>query len=117
MNRFSIASGIVWPWNISNHRRILLGLVSLVVFVAAWIQYDQASPRTENGTLPTNPPSPYLRFHPNSDPIAKVILIHGLNGNKQFMQPFGMALAEAGFEVYAFDLRVMVILPLHLLST
>ena len=37
-------------------------------------------------------------------PTGTAILVHGLNSNKEFMQSFGMALAESGFDVYAFDL-------------
>ncbi len=83
---------------------LALSLACLAVFLFAWLQYQRASPGAETGILPINPATPYIRFSPDSSPAATVILVHGLNSNKEFMQSFGMALAESGFQVYAFDL-------------
>ena len=63
-----------------------------------------ATPDTVTGVFPIDPATPYARFVPPSSPIATAILIHGLNSNKEFMQTFGMALADAGLETYAIDL-------------
>ena len=101
---FSIASRAVHPRNAPNHRMLAFSLACLAVFLFAWLQYARVSPSTERGILPINPATPYIRFSPDSAPAGTVILVHGLNSNKEFMQSFGMALAESGFQVYAFDL-------------
>ena len=92
------------PWNVANRRTLAVSLACLVVFLFAGLQYHLARPSAERGILPIKPATPYVRFAPDSVPIGTVILIHGLNSNKEFMQSFGMALAESGFEVYALDL-------------
>ena len=61
-------------------------------------------PAFERGVLPLDPATPYIRFTPDSPPIATAVLVHGLNSNKEIMQTFAMALADAGVETYAIDL-------------
>ena len=101
---FSIASSVVPHWNVTKRHILAVILTCLLVFLLACLQYDRQSPHAERGILPINPATPYVRFTPDLVPTGTVILVHGLNSNKEFMQSFGMALAESGFEVYAFDL-------------
>jgi pimeloyl-ACP methyl ester carboxylesterase len=54
--------------------------------------------------LPIDPPTPFFRLKPSGESHGKVLVVHGLNANKNFMQLFSAALADAGFEVYAIDL-------------
>ena len=49
-------------------------------------------------------PHPYLRYPAKTDTPGKVLVVHGLNSSKEFMQVFASALAEGGSEVYAIDL-------------
>ncbi len=93
--RNSIASPVVRLW---------VSLWCLGAFLIGSWQLDRASPTTNSGVLPIEPPTPYLHFLPDSDPIDEVVLVHGLNSNKEFMRTLGMAMAEAGFETYAIDL-------------
>ncbi len=61
-------------------------------------------PETVQGVLPLEPSTPYIHFKPESSQIRTAVVIHGLNSNKEFMQTFAMALADAGVETYAIDL-------------
>ncbi|HEY2380593.1 MAG TPA: alpha/beta fold hydrolase [Terriglobia bacterium] len=65
---------------------------------------DALEPRRETGTLPTQPPTPYFRYFSGAQAAPRVLVVHGLNSNKAFMQIFCAALADAGFEAYAIDL-------------
>ncbi len=76
----------------------------LGAFLGGWIGLRAAGPDRVTGLFPLDPATPYIRFVPRSPPIATAILIHGLNSNKEFMQTFAMALADAGLETYAIDL-------------
>lgn len=63
-----------------------------------------ATPEFERGILPLDPATPYIRFTSDSSTRATAVLVHGLNSNKEFMQTFAMAMADAGLETYAIDL-------------
>lgn len=65
---------------------------------------DSLTPGREAGTLPIQPPTPYLHFTPNGSPIGRVLVVHGLDASKEVMQLFSSALADGGFEVFAIDL-------------
>jgi pimeloyl-ACP methyl ester carboxylesterase len=73
-------------------------------FLLAWMGLRSVTPEFERGVLPLAPATPYIRFTPDSTPTATAVLIHGLNSNKEIMQTFAMALADAGVETYAIDL-------------
>ena len=61
-------------------------------------------PVRKNGFLSTKPPTPYIHYLSAVEPHRRVLVVHGLDSNKEFMQIFCAALADAGFEVYAIDL-------------
>ena len=69
-----------------------------------WLGLRSAAPDTVRGVLPLDPATPYVRFVPDSSPTTTAVLVHGLNSNKEFMQTFAMALADAGVDTYAIDL-------------
>jgi pimeloyl-ACP methyl ester carboxylesterase len=84
--------------------RILAGIVSAGLFVFAFAQAAALEPARQKGILPTNPPTPYIHYISTTQPHRRVLVVHGLNSNKEFMQIFCSALADGGFEVYAIDL-------------
>lgn len=84
--------------------RLTALVVCLGAFLGGWIGLRFAGPDRVTGLFPLDPATPYIRFVPRFPPIATAILIHGLNSNKEFMQTFAMALADAGLETYAIDL-------------
>ncbi len=90
----SIASPVVRLW---------VSLLCLGTFLIGLWQLDRASPTASTGVLPIEPPTPYIRFQPASEPVAEVVLVHGLNSNKELMRTLGMALADGGFDTYAID--------------
>jgi pimeloyl-ACP methyl ester carboxylesterase len=63
-------------------------------------------PSREDLFLPIAPPTPAIHYLPDSldPPLARVLVVHGLDSSKQFMQIFSSALADGGFEVFAIDL-------------
>ena len=84
--------------------RLWVSLLCLGAFLIGLWQFDRASPSVTYGVLPIEPPTPYTHFQPDSDPIDQVVLVHGLNSNKELMGTLGLSLADSGFETYAIDL-------------
>lgn len=84
--------------------RLWISLAFGALLALAWIQLSALDPEQESGTLPITPATPYIRYLPGTEPRARVLVVHGLNSNKEFMQMFCKALADAGFEVYSIDL-------------
>jgi pimeloyl-ACP methyl ester carboxylesterase len=84
--------------------RVFAGIVSAGLFVFALQQTAALEPARQNGILPTNPPTPYIHYSSAAEPHRRVLVVHGLDANKEFMQIFCSALADAGFEVFAIDL-------------
>jgi pimeloyl-ACP methyl ester carboxylesterase len=84
--------------------RLAAAAACLVAFLLGWVGLQSAKPESVRGTLPLAPPTPYVRFIPESQATATAIVLHGLNSNKEFMQTLAMALADADIEVYVIDL-------------
>ena len=81
-----------------------MGIAAAALFAISFARIGSLQPRQESGTLPTQPATPYFHYLPGGQPLARALVVHGLNSNKAFMQLFCAALADAGFEVYAIDL-------------
>jgi pimeloyl-ACP methyl ester carboxylesterase len=86
--------------------RLLLwiGIAAATLFVLGFAGTAALQPTLETGTLPTQPPTPYIHYLSNTRPAQRALVVHGFSGNKEFMQLFSSALNDAGFEVYAIDL-------------
>jgi len=84
--------------------RVFAGIVSAGLFLLALAQTAALEPAREKGTLVANPPTPYIHYISSTESHRRVLVVHGLDSNKEFMQIFCAALADAGFEVYAIDL-------------
>jgi len=88
--------------------QLWIGIAAAALFVSGFAGAAALRPARETGTLPTQPPTPYIHYLANAQPGAKptqrILVVHGLDANKEFMQLFSSALNDAGFEVYAIDL-------------
>jgi pimeloyl-ACP methyl ester carboxylesterase len=85
--------------------RLWIGITAAVLFLVGFAGAASLQPPRETGTLPTQPPTPYIHYlYLSSYPAQRVLVVHGLDSNKEFMQLFASALNDAGFEVYAIDL-------------
>jgi pimeloyl-ACP methyl ester carboxylesterase len=84
--------------------RLFAGIVSAGLFLLALEQTAALEPAREKGIIPISPPTPYIHYIAATEPHRRVLVVHGLDSNKEFMQIFSSALADAGFEVYAVDL-------------
>lgn len=84
--------------------RLFAGTISAGLFLLAFLQIGRLDPAQERGVLPTNPPTPYIHYISSAVPHRRVLVVHGLDSSKEFMQIFCSALADAGFEVYAIDM-------------
>lgn len=76
----------------------------MVLFALSMVRTAALQPRRETGTLATQPPTPYFHYFPTRQGAQRVLVVHGLNSNKAFMQILCAALTDAGFDVYAVDL-------------
>lgn len=78
------------------------------MFVLGWTGYGRTLPDRIEGALPGEIPVPYVRLTPQGpsapDPAGTVLLVHGLDSNKGFMQLLAMALTDGGFETWIIDL-------------
>lgn len=79
-------------------------MVSAVLLVIGWAQTSRLQPTQESGTLPITPPTPYIHYSPRAQSRGRVLVVHGLDSNKEFMQILSAALADGGFEVFSIDL-------------
>ncbi len=102
MNRVALDDAV--PRNTALMLRFLIGLLSAALLVLAWMRITALEPVREDGFLPIEPPTPYIRYIPDIEPRTRVLVVHGLNANKEFMQILCAALADSGFEVYNIDL-------------
>ncbi len=84
--------------------RAAWALAGAGAFIVGSLGLGSAMPDVTAGVFSGSPPTPYLRFEPEADPVATALLVHGLNSSKEFMQTIGMALADAGIDAYAIDL-------------
>jgi pimeloyl-ACP methyl ester carboxylesterase len=79
-------------------------LVAALVLTLSWVRSTALESHQEKGLLAIDPPTPYIRYIPEGEPRNRVLVVHGLGGNKEIMHVLCAALADGGFEVYAIDL-------------
>jgi pimeloyl-ACP methyl ester carboxylesterase len=84
--------------------RICAAVVAAAILLLCWERTTSLAPQREDGSLSIDPPTPYYRFSPDNPMRGRVLVVHGLDASKNFMQVFCAAIADAGFEVYAIDL-------------
>lgn len=86
--------------------RLRLAIIVLCVttFGVGLKTFREARPEHERGVFGTDPPTPYVRFLPEGVSLGTVLVLHGLDANKEFMKSAAMAMADGGFDVYAVDL-------------
>lgn len=84
--------------------RIRIAAAAIAVFALAWAGSSILQPMRETGILRTDPPTPYIHYLPADSPRARVLIVHGLDSSKEFMQIISSGLADGGFEVYNIDL-------------
>ncbi len=77
-------------------------LVAILVLLAGL--NSRISGLRERGVFRTDPPSPYFHYSPRGSERQKVLVVHGLNANKEMMNLLCFALSDAGFDVYSIDL-------------
>jgi hypothetical protein len=56
------------------------------------------------GSFNTDPPSPYLHYLPQGKELGQILVVHGLDANKEIMNLLCLALSDAGFNVYSMDM-------------
>jgi pimeloyl-ACP methyl ester carboxylesterase len=87
--------------------RIWPQLLAAAILLLAWMRFSAIEPSRESGTLPIDPPTPYIHyFYPSTgaEPPERVLVVHGLDVSKEVMYLVSTALADGGFDVYAIDL-------------
>jgi len=84
--------------------RLVIGAAAVALLIYSLARTAALRPKQETGLLPTQPPTPYIHYFSDDVSSQRVLVVHGLDSNKEFMQIFCAALADAGFEVYAIDL-------------
>jgi hypothetical protein len=84
--------------------RLFIGIISAGLFLLGFERTAALQPAREKGILQTAPPTPYIHYISGIDPHRRVLVVHGLDSNKEFMQILCSALADGGFEVYSIDL-------------
>lgn len=84
--------------------RLYLALALSAILAVTALQYSRLTQSRQSGVFNVEPATPYLHFSPAGPSRGRVLLVHGLGGNKELLNPLGFALAEGGFEVYSIDL-------------
>ena len=56
------------------------------------------------GVFAADPPTPYFHYIPQGQRLGQVLVVHGLDANKEMMNLLCLGLSDAGFEVYSIDL-------------
>lgn len=84
--------------------RLWLSLSLLIVVLLAAVAYSQLPGVRLSGTFPVDPPTPYFHYVPIGSEHGRILVVHGLDANKEMMNILCYALAEAGFDVYSIDL-------------
>jgi pimeloyl-ACP methyl ester carboxylesterase len=84
--------------------RLVIGVAAVALLIYGIARTAALRPKQETGLLPTHPPTSYIHYFSDDASNQRVLVVHGLDSNKEFMQIFCAALADADFEVYAIDL-------------
>jgi hypothetical protein len=84
--------------------RRLLAIGFLLAFVAAAVAYSKIPGSREAGVFDVSLPTPYFHYTAGGTPRSRLLVIHGLGGNKDMLNPLCYGLADAGIEVFSIDL-------------
>jgi hypothetical protein len=84
--------------------RRLLAIGLLLTFVAAAAAYSRLPGTREAGVFDVEPPTPYFHYSNGGQPRRRLLVVHGLGGNKDMLNLLGYGLADAGIDVYSIDL-------------
>src|SRR5712671_1439 len=84
--------------------RLWLTVSLILVLLLAAVAYSQLPGVRQKGTFPNDPPTPYFHYLPSSPEHGRVLVIHGLDANKELMNLLCYALGDAGFDVYSIDM-------------
>ena len=76
----------------------------LIVFIESTAGYSGLPGTRQSGVFQTDPPTPYFHYSNKSKPLSRVLVVHGLGGNKEMLNPLCYSLADAGIEVFSIDL-------------
>jgi pimeloyl-ACP methyl ester carboxylesterase len=76
-------------------------LLSLLI-LAGWS--SKPSEIRQFGVFAADPPTPYFHYAPQGQRLGRVLVVHGLDANKEMMNLLCLGLSDAGFEVYSVDL-------------
>jgi len=83
--------------------RFTLAIAFSLIFIAAGVAYYRLPGTRQAGVFNIDPPTPYFHYI-NSGSRGRVLVVHGLDANKNLMNILCYALADAGFDVLAIDL-------------
>lgn len=83
--------------------RLTLAIALTLVFFAAGVAYSRLPGTRQSGVFEIDPPTPYFRYS-NGNPKGRILVVHGLDADKDTMNMFSYGLADAGFEVFSIDL-------------
>jgi pimeloyl-ACP methyl ester carboxylesterase len=75
----------------------------VILGVTAWA-YARLPGNRDSGIFDTDLPTPYSHYTPTGTFLGRVLVVHGLNANRNVMNILCYALADAGFEAFAIDL-------------
>jgi pimeloyl-ACP methyl ester carboxylesterase len=84
--------------------RLSLAIALLIAFIAATAAYSRLPGIRESGAFDVDPPTPYFRYSNGSKPSSRLLVLHGLGGNKDMLNLLCYGLADAGIEVFSVDL-------------
>ena len=76
-------------------------LLSFLV-LAGWS--SKPSGIRNDGVFAVNPQTPYFHYTPQGQKLGQVLVVHGLDANKEMMNLLCLGLSDVGFEVYSIDL-------------
>jgi pimeloyl-ACP methyl ester carboxylesterase len=73
-----------------------------VLILAGWSSKPSGIRRP--GVFAAGLPTPYFHYNPQLPRLGQVLVVHGLDANKEMMNLLCLGLSDAGFEVYSIDL-------------
>ncbi len=74
------------------------------LLLLSFAETRRLAPARDLGVLPIDPPTPFFHFPASGSARGKILVVHGMDANKEFMQLLCAALSDGGFEVFAIDL-------------
>jgi pimeloyl-ACP methyl ester carboxylesterase len=83
--------------------RLWLTALLLSVLILAGLNSKPSGIR-QPGVFAVDPPTTYFHYTPRGQRLGQILVVHGLDGNKEMMNVLCLGLSDAGFEVYSIDL-------------